>query len=80
MAALHVIQGDVQAAARPHQFCARKIAGTEAVRSLFNYNDTDTILLVDATDVFNFLNCSVAVYKIQQLCPFLACILSNTFC
>ena len=49
-AALHVIQGDVQAAARPHQFCAGMIAGTEAVvhavRSLFNNNNSDAILLV----------------------------------
>ena len=69
-AALYVIQDDVQAAARPHKLCAGKIAGTEAavyaVRSLFNYNDSDAILLVDATDAFNSLNCSVAMYKFSN--------------
>ena len=41
----------------PHQLCLGQIAGTEAavhaVRSVFNHNDNDTILLVDATIAFN---------------------------
>ena len=79
-----VIQDDVQAAAGPHQFCAGKIAGTEAVvhavRSLFYYNDSDAILLVDASDAFNSLNCFIALSKIQQICPALASVLRNTYC
>ena len=82
-AAFCVIRDDIQAAAGPHQLCAGQIAGTEAavhaVRSVFNHNDSDLILLVDATNAFNSLNCSVALHNIQQLCPPLARILINTY-
>ena len=71
-AALYVIQNDIKAAAGPHQLCAGYIAGTEAVvhavRSVFNHNDGDSILLVDATNAFISLNRSIALYSIQQLC------------
>ena len=81
--ALYVIRDDIQAAAGPHQLCAGQIVGTEAavhvVRSVFNHNDSDVILLVDATNVFNSLNRSVALHNIQQLCPPLARILINTY-
>ena len=83
-AALHVIRDDIQAVAGPLQLCAGQIAGTEAtvhvVRSLFNHADSDAILLVDASNAFNSLNCSVALHNIQQLCPSLACVLINTYC
>ena len=82
-AALYVIQNDIQAAAGLHQLCAAQIAGTEAavhaVSSVFNHNDSDAILLVDATNAFNSLNCAVALHNIQQLCPPLAHILINTY-
>ena len=82
-AALYVIRDDIQAAAGPHQLCAGQIAGIEAavhaVRSVFNHNDSDAILLVDATNAFNSLNHSVALHNIQQLCPPLARILINTY-
>ena len=60
---------NIQAAAGPHQLCAGQIAGTEAavhaVRSVLNHNDSDAILLVDASNPFNSLNHSVALYSIQ---------------
>ena len=78
--ALFVIQNDIQVAAGPHQLCAGQIAGSGAVvyavRSVFNHNDNDAILLVDATS----LNRSVALHNIQQLCPPSAHILINTYC
>ena len=83
-AALYVIRDDIQAAAGLHQLCAGQIAGTDAavhaVSSVFNHNDSDAILLVDATNAFNSLNRSVAMHNIQQLCPPLSCILINTYC
>ena len=82
-AALHVIRDDIQAVAGPLQLCAGQIAGTEpavhVVRSLFNHADSDAILLVDASNAFNSLNCSVALHNIQQLRPSLACVLINTY-
>ena len=82
-ATLYVIQDDIPAAAGPHQLCAGQIAETEAadhaLRSVFNHNDSDAILLVDATNAFNSINCSVALHNIQQLFPLLAHILINTY-
>ena len=56
-AALFVIRDNIQAAAGLHQLCEGQIAGTEAavhaVGSVFNHNDSDAILLVDATYAFN---------------------------
>ena len=67
-ATLYIIQDDIQAAAGPYQLCAGQIAGTEAavhaVRSVFNHDDSDAILLVDTTNVFS---CFVALHNIQQL-------------
>ena len=57
----------------------RRLSAVYAVRSVFNHNDSDAILLVDATNAFNSLNCSVALHNIQQLCPPLARILINTY-
>ena len=82
-AALYIIRDDIQASAGPHQLCAGQIAGTEAavhaVRSVFSHDDNDAILLVDASNAFYSLNCSVALHNIQQLCPPLACVLINTY-
>ena len=57
-----------QVAAEPRQLCAGRIAGVEAavhaVRSVFDHDDSDAILLVDATNAtFNSLNRSVALQK-----------------
>ena len=77
-----IIQDDIQAAAGPHELCVGQIAGTEAafhsVRSVISHDDSDAILLVDVSNAFNSLNCSVALHNIQQLCPPLVCILINT--
>ena len=76
-----MIRDDIQIAAGTHQLCAGQIAGTEAhtVRSVFNSDDSDAMLLVDATNAFNSLNYIVALHNIQQLCPPLACVLINTY-
>ena len=41
--------------------------------------DTDAIILVDATNVFNTLNREVALRNIHQLCPSIAKVLINTY-
>ena len=51
-ATLYIIQDDNQGAAGLHQLCMGQVTGTEiavyAVRSVFNQDDSDAILLVDA--------------------------------
>ncbi len=57
---LMVIKGDIQDAAGTMQLCAGQIAGIEAavhaVRSAFEKDKTEVVLLVDVTNTFNSLN------------------------
>ena len=77
-AVLYIIQDDIQVAAGPHQLCVDG-GCSPCRRSVFDNDDSDAILLVDATNAFNSLNRSVALHNIQQLCPPLACVLINTY-
>ena len=82
-AALSIIQDGIQEAAGSRQLCAGQIAGVEAavhaVRSSFLRDNTEGILLVDASNAFNSLNRIVALHNIRQLCPSFAPILINTY-
>ena len=82
-ATLSVIRVDVQEAAGSMQLCAGQISGTEAavhaVRALYESDETEAILLIDASNVFNSLNRQAALHNIQRLCPALATILINTY-
>ena len=59
--------------ARPLQLAAGHLSGSEAAvhgaRALFEDNETDCILLVDAENAFKKLNRQVALHNIQVLCP-----------
>ena len=78
-----VIKGDIQDAAGTLQLCAGQISGSEAavhaVRSAFEDDDTEAVLLVDATNAFNSLNRKIALHNIRSLCPALSTILINTY-
>ena len=77
---LSVIRGDIQDAAGTVQLCAGQISGTEAavhaVRTLFERDETETVMLVDASNAFNSLNRQVALAN--TLRP-LATVLINTY-
>ena len=81
--ALSVIRDDLQEVAGSRQLCAGQIAGVEAavhaVRSSFLREDTEAVLLIDASNAFNSLNRIVALHNIRQLCPSFAPILINTY-
>ena len=49
------------------------------VRTTFDLEDTEAVLLVNATNAFNSLNRQVALHNIRRLCPSLATILINTY-
>ena len=49
------------------------------MRELYNNPDTEAILLVDASNVFNLLNRKVALLNILRKCPSLAKVLVNTY-
>ena len=80
---LTIIRGDIQDAAGTSQLCAGQIAGVEAavhtVHSIFKDNNTEAVLLVDASNAFNSLNRQTALHNIRSLCPTLSTILINTY-
>ena len=80
---LATIGKEIQDAAGALQVCAGQQAGCEAavhaVRKLSNDPDTEAILLVDASNAFNFLNRKVALLNILRKCPSLAKVLINTY-
>ena len=81
-AILNITRQDVQEATGSIQLCAGQIAGTEAavhaVRSFFHREETEALLLIDASNAFNSLNRETALLNIQRLCPSLATALINT--
>ena len=82
-AVLFATKGDLKEAAGSQQPCAEQIAGIEAavhaVRSLFSAEDTEAIILVDTSNVFNSINRQVVLRNARVLCPSLAKILINTY-
>ena len=82
-AILFITRGDNQDAARSLQLCAGQIAGADAAvhatREAFTSDNTEAVLLVDASNAFNSLNRQVALQNILRLCPSIATTLINTY-
>ena len=82
-AILTVTRLDIQEAAGSLQLCAGQISGIEAavhtVDSLFQQEETEAVLLVDAKNAFNSLNRLSALHNIRRLCPSLATVLINSY-
>ena len=74
---------DVQDVAGSVQLRAGQTAGVEAavhaMGKIFENNDTDAVLLVDASNAINSLNRAVALHNISILCPSLGTIAVNTY-
>ena len=82
-AILSIIKPDILEAAGTLQLCAGQEAGCEAavhaLRAMFDDENTQGVLLIDASNAFNNLNRQTALHNIQALCPTLATILINTY-
>ena len=65
------------------QVSAGQMSGSEAaahaMNIIFSADQTDAILLIDATNAFNTLNRSAARHNISILCPIIAAFLINTY-
>ena len=72
----HHCKDEIKEAAGPLQTCAGHGAGAEAaihsMRSIFEQEETDAVLLIDAGNAFNCLNRNVALHNIQITCPIVA--------
>ena len=62
--------------------CAGLKSGSEpavhAIRNIFEADETDAVLLIDASNAFNALNRSAALHNIRVICPTLATYAINT--
>ena len=54
-------------------------AAVHAMNSMFNADETDAVLLIDATNAFNTLNTAAALHNISILCPTIATFAINTY-
>jgi hypothetical protein len=74
---------EIKEAAGPLQTCAGHGAGAEAaihaMRTIFESEGTDAVLLIDASNAFNRLNRAVALHNIQITCPIISCYITNTY-
>ena len=81
--AIIVVKPVIQEASGCLQTCVGQISGIAAavhtVRTIFESDDNEAVLLVDATNAFNSRNRQVALHNIKSLCPPLATILINTY-
>ena len=77
------IKEDIIEAAGPLQTCAGLESGIEAsihaMRKIFEKEETEAVLLVDAENAFNNLNRKAALHNIKEICPPFFRYLSNTY-
>ena len=82
-AILKVVGDDVKLAAGTLQTCAGHEAGCEAaihaMKEIESMNQTEAMLLVDATNACNTLNRKAALHNIGVICPAISTVLNNTY-
>ena len=82
-AIIRLVRHHIQAAAGALQLCAGQEAGAEAaihaMNELFDDDQCQGILLVDATNAFNNLNRGVMLHNIRVLCPSISCAVINFY-
>lgn len=82
-AVLKIVGPDVEEVCGPLQTCSGLPSGIEAavhaMQQLYEADDTEGVLLVDARNAFNSLNREVALHNVQRLCPSLARTVVNCY-
>ena len=80
---LHIAQEDIQRTVGSLQLCAGQDAaceaGIHAMRRVYEDDNTEAVLLVDASNAFNSLNREAALRNVHILCPILAPVLINAY-
>ena len=80
---MHVTKPDVIDASGSLQVCAGHKSGSEAaihaVRSISDADETDAVLLIDASNAFNAVNRAAVLHNIRVLCPTLVTYVINTY-
>ena len=82
-AILKVVKGDIQEATGLKPLCTEQVSGVEAAihtaRECFLKEDTEAVLLIDASNAFNSLNCKVALHNVPFTCLELSTVLHNNY-
>ena len=82
-AVMRIGRHDLQDAVGTIQLCAGQDAGCEAavhaMEQVFADDDTEAMILVDASNAFNCLNRQVTLLNCGTICPALSHILVNTY-
>ena len=79
---LTIIHADIQEAVGTHQLCVGQKysceAAIHALGSMYEREDTEGVLLIDASNAFNNLNHRATLVNVQRICPAFANVLINT--
>ena len=82
-AVMRIVKHDLQNAVGSIQLCAGQDAGCEAavhaMKQVFDDEDTEAMILVDASNAFNCLNRHPTLLNCGSVCPALSHILINTY-
>ena len=54
-------------------------AAIHTMRDIFANVDTDAVLLIDAENAFNSINCKVILYNLKFICPIIATYIINCY-
>ena len=77
------LKSDIKLAAGSLQTCSGTEAGIEAaihaVREIYEEDESECVLLIDADNAFNSLNRKVALHNVKVLCPSFHRFLSNVY-
>ena len=77
------VKSDVQDSAGALQTCSGQEAGIEAaihaMHDIYQLQETEAVMLVDASNAFNCLNRSAALHNINYICPELSRYVNNTY-
>ena len=78
-----LLKFDIQMAAGSLQTCSGTESGIEAaihgMKSVYEDENCEAVMLIDAKNAFNSLNRKVALNNIRELCPSLHCFLKNCY-
>ena len=78
-----VLKEDISEAAGNLQMCAGKPSGAEAavhaLRHIFDEEDAEAVIMVDATNAFNLLNRKVLLHNVKVTCPSLSQFTQNIY-
>ena len=78
-----VVKQDILGSSGSLQVCTGHKSGSEAadhaMNSLFQHEETDAVLLVDASNAFNLLNRAAALHNINIVCQAVATFAINTY-